>query len=133
MTLLAAGVALGQSIASAVQTVIAIWLLHRKIGGLQIGSWMSAIGRFAVAAVPAGLAGWGVFLLLGGTAGWTMSGQLLGAIGTCIIGAVVVVVYIGILALMRAPELTVARLDAAPLPAGPLTAHARECRAVTIG
>ncbi|MER7447499.1 murein biosynthesis integral membrane protein MurJ [Microbacterium sp. NPDC097977] len=108
VTLLAAGVALGQSIASTLQTVIAIWLLHRKIGGLQIGSWMSAIGRFAVAAVPAGLAGWGVFLLLGGTEGWTMSGQLLGAIGTCIIGAVVVVVYIGILAIMRAPELTVA-------------------------
>ncbi|KAA0962047.1 murein biosynthesis integral membrane protein MurJ [Microbacterium sp. ANT_H45B] len=108
LTSLAAAIALGQSLASTIQTVVAVWLLHRKIGGLQIGSWMSAILRFAVAALPAGFAGWGVFLLLGGPTGWTTADKLLGAIGTCIIGAVVVVVYIGILALMRAPELTVA-------------------------
>ncbi|CAH0186379.1 murein biosynthesis integral membrane protein MurJ [Microbacterium foliorum] len=108
LTSLAATIALGQSLASTIQTVVAVWLLHRKIGGLQIGSWMSAILRFAVAALPAGFAGWGVFLLLGGPTGWTTADKLLGAIGTCIVGAVVVVVYIGILALMRAPELTVA-------------------------
>lgn len=108
LTSLAAAIALGQSLASTIQTVVAVWLLHRKIGGLQIGSWMSAILRFAIAALPAGFAGWGVFLLLGGPTGWTTADKLLGAIGTCIIGAVVVVVYIGILALMRAPELTVA-------------------------
>lgn len=108
LTSLAAAIALGQSLASTIQTVVAVWLLHRKIGGLQIGSWMSAILRFAIAALPAGFAGWGVFLLLGGPTGWTTADKLLGAIGTCIIGAVVVVVYIGILAIMRAPELTVA-------------------------
>lgn len=105
--LLAAAVAIGQSIASTLQTILATWLLHRKIGGLNVRSWMVAIGRFAVAAIPAGFAGWGVFLLLGGQDGWTVSSQLFGAVGTVIIGAVVVVVYIGILALMRAPELKV--------------------------
>lgn len=105
--LLAAAVAIGQSIASTLQTILATWLLHRKIGGLNVRSWLAAIGRFAVAAIPAGFAGWGVFLLLGGPDGWTVSSQLLGAVGTVIIGAVVVIVYIGILALMRAPELKV--------------------------
>lgn len=108
LTSLAAAVALGQSVASILQTIVATWLLHRKIGGLQIGSWMAAIGRFALAAVPAGLAGWGTFLLLGGVDGWTTSGQVLGAVGTAIIGLVVVVVYLALLALLRAPELKAA-------------------------
>lgn len=108
ITSLAATIALGQSIASTIQTVVAVWLLHRKIGGLQIGTWMSAVLRFAVAAVPAGVAGWGVFLLLGGADGWTTADKIQGALGTCIIGAAVVVVYVAILALMRAPELKAA-------------------------
>ncbi len=108
LTSLAAAIALGQSVASILQTVVATWLLHRKIGGLQIRTWMRSILRFTVAAVPAGFAGWGVFLLLGGASGWTTSGQVLGAVGAGIIAAVVVVVYLGILALLRAPELAVA-------------------------
>lgn len=108
LTSLAAAVALGQSIASIVQTIVATWLLHRKIGGLQVGSWMAAIGRFALAGIPAGLAGWGTFLLLGGVDGWTTADKIPGAVGTAIIGVVVVVVYLAILALLRAPELKVA-------------------------
>ncbi|MFJ4014962.1 murein biosynthesis integral membrane protein MurJ [Microbacterium sp. NPDC090014] len=108
VTMLAAAIALGQSIASTLQMIVASWLLHRKIGGLQIRTWMTAVVRYAVAAVPAGFAGWGVFLLLGGPTGWTTSDKIQGAIGTCIIGLAVVVVYIGILAVLRAPELKVA-------------------------
>lgn len=66
---------------------------------------MSAIGRFAIAGIPAGLAGWGAFVLLGGTSGWMMVDKIQGAVGTAIIGLVVVVVYVAILAVMRAPEL----------------------------
>lgn len=108
ITALAATIALGQSIASTIQTVVAIWLLHRKIGGLKIGTWMAAVLRFAIAAVPAGFAGWGVFLLLGGPTGWTTADKIQGALGTCIIGVAVVIVYVAILALLRAPELTAA-------------------------
>lgn len=108
VTSLAATIALGQSIASTIQTVVAVWLLHRKIGGLQIRTWMSAVTRFAVAAVPAGFAGWGVFLLLGGPEGWTTADKIQGALGTCVIGAAVVLVYIAVLALLRAPELKAA-------------------------
>jgi len=108
LTSLAAAVALGQSIASTVQTIVATWLLHRKIGGIRVSSWMTAVGRFAIAGIPAGLAGWGVFLLLGGVDGWTMAGAVQGALGTAIVGLAVLVVYLGILALFRAPELKVA-------------------------
>ena len=108
LTSLAAAVALGQSIASIVQTIVATWLLHRKIGGIRVGSWMAAIGRFAIAGIPAGFAGWGVFLLLGGVDGWTMAGAVQGALGTAIVGLAVVIVYLGILAVLRAPELKVA-------------------------
>lgn len=108
VTSLAATIALGQSIASTIQTVVAVWLLHRKIGGLEIRTWMTAVLRFAIAGIPAGFAGWGVFLLMGGATGWTTADKLQGALGTCIIGAVVVLVYIVILAILRAPELKVA-------------------------
>lgn len=102
---LAAGVALGQSIASLIQVLVATWLLQRRLGGLRIGSWMLSLARFAAAAIPAGAAGWLTFLLLGGVGGWTVSDKLLGALGTAVIGAVVLAVYIGFLALLRAPEL----------------------------
>ena len=102
---LAAGVALGQSFASIVQVIVASWLLHRRLGGLRVGSWMRSLGRFALAAVPAAGAGWLTFLLLGGVEGWTVSDKLLGALGTALIGIVSLLVYGGFLALLRAPEL----------------------------
>lgn len=103
--MLAAGVALGQSVASIIQVIVATWLLQRRLGGLRIGSWMLSLGRFALAAVPAAGAGWLTFLLLGGVDGWTVADKLLGALGAAIIGTVSLVVYVGFLALLRAPEL----------------------------
>lgn len=105
LTQLAAAVALGQSIASTLQTIVATWLLHRKIGSLGVVSWLRSMALFAVAAIPAGLAGWGAFLLLGGTTGWATSGVIPGALATGVIGVVVVVVYVAILAVFRTPEL----------------------------
>ncbi|KHK95182.1 integral membrane protein MviN [Microbacterium mangrovi] len=102
----AVGVALGQALAAIIQTALATWLLHRKIGSLGTASWMFAIGRFVVAAIPAAAVGFGVFLLTGGVHGWMVSGQLLGAVGTAVICLVSLVVYLGMLALLRAPELT---------------------------
>jgi putative peptidoglycan lipid II flippase len=108
LSLLAAGVALGQSFASIVQLVIAIILLERRLGGLLIGSWMLSLGRFALAALPSAGAGWLTFTLMGGPEGWTTSSQVLGAVGAAIIGLVALVVYVAFLALLRAPELTTA-------------------------
>jgi putative peptidoglycan lipid II flippase len=105
---LTAAVALGQSFSSVVQVIVATWLLHRRLGALRVGSWMLSLGRFALAAVPAGAAGWLTFQLLGGVAGWMVSDKLLGAVGAAIIGLVSLAVYAGFLALLRAPELSVA-------------------------
>lgn len=102
---LAAGIALGQSAASIVQVVIATVLLHRRLGGIGTASWLASLGRFVLAAIPAAGAGWGVFLLLGGESGWTTADKLLGALGAAVIGSVVLAVYLGILAVFRAPEL----------------------------
>jgi putative peptidoglycan lipid II flippase len=102
---LAAGTALGQSLASIVQVIVATWLLNRRLGGIGVGSWMAALGRFALAALPAAGAGWLTFLLMGGVDGWMLSGTLLAAVGTVVIGVVSAVVYAAFLALLRAPEL----------------------------
>ena len=105
---LAASVALVQSVVGIVQTIIAIILLRRKIGPLELGAAWWALGRFILAAVPAGAAGWGVFILSGGPDGWMLQGMLQGALGAAVIGVVSVLVYVGLLALLRAPELKVA-------------------------
>ncbi|WP_349425704.1 murein biosynthesis integral membrane protein MurJ [Microbacterium sp. LWS13-1.2] len=105
---LAAGVALGQSFASIVQVILATWLLQRRLGDIAIGAWLLSLARFIVAAIPAAGVGWLVFLWFGGADGWTASSPLLGAVGAAIIGLVSIGVYVGFLALLRAPELSVA-------------------------
>ncbi|OCG73352.1 murein biosynthesis integral membrane protein MurJ [Microbacterium sediminis] len=106
--LLTAGVALGQALASTLQVVLATWLLRRRIGSFELGRSLWALGRFALAAVPAALAGWGVYLWTGGADGWMTASMLQGALGTVLVGAVAVAIYVALLAAFRAPELSVA-------------------------
>lgn len=105
---LAAVVALMQSVSNFVQLPVAVRMLRRHTGSLDLSSTWRALGRFALAAVPAFVAGWAVFWLLGGVDGWSASSPLLGAAGAAIVGGVSLVVYVAALALLRAPELTVA-------------------------
>ncbi|CAH0173434.1 murein biosynthesis integral membrane protein MurJ [Microbacterium sp. Bi121] len=104
----AAMVALAQSVASTVQTVIAAIMLKRKFGSFGLGGTMLALGRFVLLAVPAAAAGWGVFLLVGGVDSWMLSGMLQGALGAALIAVVTGVVFVALLALFRVPELTTA-------------------------
>ncbi|GAB3597318.1 murein biosynthesis integral membrane protein MurJ [Microbacterium tumbae] len=108
ITLLAAAVALGQSLAGTVQTIVATVLLRRRLGSLETERWMRALGRFTLAAIPAAAAGWGVFLLLGGIDGWTVGDKIFGALGAGIIGVAVLLVYVVCLWALRTPELQVA-------------------------
>lgn len=105
---LAAAVALVQSLVGVVQTFLAVALLRRKLGPLSLGTTWWALVRFILAAIPAGAAGWAVFVLSGGASGWMLLGMIQGALGAALIGATSVLVYIGLLALFRAPELKVA-------------------------
>ena len=108
LTWLAFAIALGQSVANILQFALAITLLRRKIGPLGLGAAFRGVLRFLLAAVPAAAVGWGVFLLLGGVEGWAVSERLPGFLGAAIIGGATLLVYGGILALFRTPELGVA-------------------------
>lgn len=107
-TLLAAAVALGQSVASTIQTLVGVVLLKKRMGSLGARVWLLSLLRYIAAAVPATLAGIGFFLLLGGTTGWMVSDKLFGALGAALIGIVVLLFYIGVLTLVRAPEIQLA-------------------------
>lgn len=102
---LTAAVAAGQTLAGIAQLALASWLLRRRIGPFGLGRALGALARFALAAIPAGAAGWGAYLLSGGPEGWMLADKLFGALGTLVIGLVAVVVYVAVLALLRAPEL----------------------------
>ncbi|WP_203136658.1 murein biosynthesis integral membrane protein MurJ [Microbacterium sp. JZ31] len=106
--LLAASVAAAQSLSSLAQVILASWLLHRRLGSLGMAGNLWALARFTLAAVPAGAAGWGVYLLSGAEAGWMTAGMFQGAVGVCVVGAVALLVYVAILAIFRAPELRAA-------------------------
>ncbi|MER7797080.1 murein biosynthesis integral membrane protein MurJ [Microbacterium sp. NPDC096154] len=109
---LAAAVAVCQSISSLAQVILASWLLRRRLGPLGMGESLWALTRFTLAAIPAGAAAFGVYLVSGGANGWMaaadvtgIAGRLLGAVGTGVVGGVALVVYVLVLALFRAPEL----------------------------
>lgn len=102
---LAVGIALGQSLANIVQLVLAVILLRRKIGPLGLGNAVRAVLRFLIAGIPAGLAGWAVFIALGGVGGWSLTSREAALVGGALVGAVALVVYTALLAALRAPEL----------------------------
>ena len=105
---LAAVVALVQSLSNFVQLPVAVRLLRRHTGTIDLSTTWRSLGRFALAMLPALLAGVGLFWLLGGADGWTVENTLLAAVGAAVIGGASIAVYIGGLALLRAPELAVA-------------------------
>ncbi|HLS93110.1 MAG TPA: murein biosynthesis integral membrane protein MurJ [Microbacterium sp.] len=102
---LTSGVALMQSVSSTLQLVLAWVLLQRRIGSLEFGRTLLAYLRYTAAAIPAGFAGLIVYLLAGGPDGWMAMSKWGGFAGCLVIGVVCVVIYVGILALMRSPEL----------------------------
>lgn len=106
---LAATVALVQSLSTFVQLPVAVLLLRRHTGSLVLSTTWRALGRFTLAILPALVAGWGVFWLLGGSGGWTVENPLLAAAGAAVIGGASVITYVAALALLRAPELAVVR------------------------
>jgi putative peptidoglycan lipid II flippase len=69
LAFLAATVAFTQSLSTYVQLPVALRLLRRHTDTTALRTTWRALGRFAVAAVPAFGAGWAVFLLVGGPRG----------------------------------------------------------------
>lgn len=63
---IAFGLALSTTLAGLAQTLLALVLLRRKLGGLGLRVLVKKFALFALAALPAGAAGVGVLVLLGG-------------------------------------------------------------------
>ena len=94
--------------ATVLVTANALRLLRRHTGPISFAPTWRALARFAVAAVPAFIAGFGVFLLTGAASGWTSDGRIGGFLGAVLVGGTSLVVYVGALALLRAPEVKIA-------------------------
>jgi putative peptidoglycan lipid II flippase len=103
---LAAGVAAVISIGGTVQLLVATRLLRRRIGPLLDTHLKAALRRVVLAGLPALAAGLVVLALLGGfSSGWPVQSRLGGLVASILIGAVCALVYVAVLALLRAPEL----------------------------
>lgn len=100
------GVAFMQAAASTLQTLLAIWLLKRKLGQLRLGRAIWALIRFTLASIPTAAAGFFVYSAMDGAEGWMADSKILAVLGCAVIGSVCALVYGGVLAAFRAPELT---------------------------
>jgi putative peptidoglycan lipid II flippase len=103
-----AGIALVTSLAATGQAIVCAVLLRRRLGG---GGGRRLVIRFAtylLATAPAAAAGIGILTLLGGLpadgGGFAVSGRFEGLASVIAIGAVSMAVYLGVLALLRVPE-----------------------------
>jgi len=103
---IALGLALAATVATTLQTILAVLLLRRKMGGLGLGGLTRSFISFALASLPAGLAGVGILFAGGGTTadGFITSSALIAGLAMGLITLVMGVVYVGVLALGRNPE-----------------------------
>jgi putative peptidoglycan lipid II flippase len=89
--------------------VLAFALLRRRTGGVDGGRILGSLWRFVVAGLAAMAAGAGFLVLLGGLGhgAFPVSGPIAAIVATAIVGVVMLVVYVGFLAILRSPDLEV--------------------------
>ncbi|MEZ5189756.1 MAG: lipid II flippase MurJ [Schumannella sp.] len=104
----AAGIGIVTSIASAAQALVCALLLRRRLGGGGGRRVLTRLGAYLLATIPASAAGVGMLWLLGGLpadgGGFAVSGRVPGMLSVAAIGVVSFAVYLGVLALARVPE-----------------------------
>jgi len=107
--LIAVGIASVVSLAGTIQLVVAALLLARRIGPGAGAGVARSLGLDLLAAVPAGLAGYGLLVLVGGTRGdgFAVSGILPAIVSMVVLAAVMGIVYLGALLLLRSRDLAV--------------------------
>lgn len=105
--MIALGLALSTSIAGVIQTVIALAVLSRKLGGFSYRGLGRSYLVYALAALPASVAGVAVLWVFGGgTSDGVVTSGAIAAIGVGIVITVAMVsVYVLALYLLREPEL----------------------------
>lgn len=103
---IAFGIAVSTTIADFVLMVVAGVLLRRRIHRLGTGSVARSYLVFLIALLPAAAVGVGLDLALGAFgAGYAVSGIVPSILSIAAIGTSMALVYFGVLALLRAPEL----------------------------
>lgn len=117
VTQIAVGLALSASIAGTAQTLVAIVVLRRKLGGLSLLPLVSSLSQFLLAALPASAAGVALLVAFGGGngSGYLTESALWSALVMVVITLTMVVVYGGILLVLRNRD--------AHAVAGPLLRH----------
>ena len=114
VTQIAVGLALSASIAGTVQTLVAIVVLRRKLGGLSLRPLVFSLSQFLLAALPSSSAGVALLTAFGGAdgAGYLAESALWSALVMAVITLTMVVVYGGTLLLLGNSD---ARAVAGPL------------------
>ena len=114
VTQIAVGLALSASIAGTVQTLVAIVVLRRKLGGLSLRPLVFSLSQFLLAALPSSGAGVALLTAFGGAdgAGYLAESALWSALVMVVITLTMVVVYGGTLLLLGNSD---ARAVAGPL------------------
>jgi putative peptidoglycan lipid II flippase len=104
---LAVGVAFSTTIAGALQLLVALVLLRRKLGTIGIRSTAVSFARAMAALIVPAAAGVALVWWLGGfeEGGFAVSDRLSALLSMALVGAVMVVLYLGCLWLLRSPEL----------------------------
>ena len=103
---LAVGIAAVTTIAGSTQTIVAIVLVRRRLGGIGGLHVFTRHVQYFVLSLVAGTVGFGVLLLLGGLSesGFAQSGSAQALVSIAVIGAVMTLVYGGLLTVFRNPE-----------------------------
>jgi putative peptidoglycan lipid II flippase len=103
----AIGIALTVSIATTVQAALGVFLLRRRIKTIDGRRTVASLWRFVVAAFVAAALGVVLLVALGGTSGgFAVSGFFRAFASIAVIGVAMVLVYIGVLWMLRSRDLT---------------------------
>jgi putative peptidoglycan lipid II flippase len=104
---IAFGIAVSTTVADFALVIVAALLLRRRMHGLGTGPVARSYLVFLLALLPAAAAGVGLDFAFGSfSAGFALSGILQAIVSIAAIGAVMAVIYFGVLALLRSPELS---------------------------
>jgi putative peptidoglycan lipid II flippase len=100
---IAIGLALSATLATTAQTVLALLILRRKLGGLGLRGLGLAFARYGLSAMPASAAGSGVLIAFGGldATGLALSSAVIAGFVMAMITIVMVAVYLVTLLLLR--------------------------------
>lgn len=104
---IAVGIALVVTASGIAQTVLAAFLLRRRLDGIDGRRILRSLVKYLVAGIIPGVLGLGLLVLLGGTraGGFAVSGVLPAVGSMLIIGLVMSLSYVGMLLVMRSEEL----------------------------